>query len=100
MVSFIFWPYFEEWLQEQVECAVGITEAGKQPEQPRSKTSGPFSISTIKVKTLLSKEFRLRTTNEKGMTQTGLCYKEKELSILWFWAKFPAQLHDRIAFIP
>lgn len=83
-------------------CILSITEAGKQPEQPRSKSSRQFSISTIKLKSLakLSKESRLRTTNEKGMTQIGPCYKDKKLGILWFWTKFPAQLYHCIALIP
>lgn len=62
-------------------CVLSVPEAGKQPEKPKSKTSRQFSISTIKFKSLakLSKEFRLRTTNEKGMTQLGLCSKEKKV---------------------
>jgi len=61
-------------------CVLTVTKAGKQPEQLRSKTSRQFSISTIKLKSLakLSKESRLRTTNEKGMTPIGPCYKERK----------------------
>lgn len=42
-------------------CILSITEAGKQPEQPRSKTSRQFSISAVKLKSAakLSEEFRL-----------------------------------------
>lgn len=83
-------------------CVSSITETGKQPEQPRSKTSRQFSISTIKLKSRakLSKESRLRTTNEKGMTQIGPSYKEEKVKHFMILTKFPSQLYHCIAFIP
>lgn len=59
---------------------LNISEAGMLPEQPRSQTFRQFSISTIKLKSLakLSKESRLRTINEKGMTQIRLCHEGKK----------------------
>lgn len=96
--------YFKEWLLEQVECVASwvLLRLESSQNNQGAKLSRQFSISTIKPKSLakLSMESRLRTTNEKGMTQIGLCYKETKLSISCFWTKFPAWLYHCISFIP
>lgn len=69
------------------------------PEQPRSQTFRQFSISTIKLKSLakLSKESRLRTINEKGMTQIRLCHEgEKKKKEKAFNDFGPSFLHSYI----
>lgn len=69
-------------------CILSVTEAGQQPEQPRSKTSRQFSTSAVKPKSAakLSEEFRLRTTNGKGITQIkGKGKNPPKWGILWFW---------------
>lgn len=71
-------------------CILSITEDGKQPEQPRSRTSRQFSISAVKLKTAaklseeLSEEFKLWTANGKGMTKIW-GEEKKKWGILCFW---------------
>lgn len=77
---------------------LNISEAGMLPEQPRSQTFRQFSISTIKLKSLakLSKESRLRTINEKGMTQIRLCHEGKKKKEKAFNDFGPSFLHSYI----
>lgn len=80
-------------------CILSITEAGKQPEQPRSKTSRQFSISAVKLKSAakLSEEFRLWTTNGKG-NDTDIRREKKK----WYFMILDSflQLYHCIAIIP
>lgn len=69
-------------------CVLNITEAGMQPDQPRSQTSQQLSISTIKLKSLakLSEESRLRT-NEKGMTQIEMLRHSRWVMVAFQWTR-------------
>lgn len=74
-------------------CILSVTEAGQQPEQPRSKTSRQFSTSAVKPKSAakLSEEFRLRTTNGKGITQIkGKEKKTHQSEAFYDFGQFPA----------
>lgn len=84
-------------------CILSVTEAGQQPEQPRSKTSRQFSTSAVKPKSAakLSEEFRLRTTNGKGITQIKGKEKKKPTKVRHFMILDSfLQLNHCIAIIP
>lgn len=90
----LFFAVFYDWMIAGASCMcciLSITEAGKQPEQPRSKTSRQFSISAVQLKSAakLSEEFRLWTVNGKG-NDTDMRKKNKKWGIFYYFGQFPA----------
>lgn len=86
----LFFAVFYDWMIAGASCMcciLSITEAGKQPEQPRSKTSRQFSISAVQLKSAakLSEEFRLWTVNGKGNDTDTRKKKQKVRYFLLFW---------------
>lgn len=75
-------------------CILSITEDGKQPEQPRSRTSRQFSISAVKLKTAASylRNYLRNSSCEQQMGREWQRYegKKKKSEVFYAFGQLPA----------